>query len=79
MKAYDPQTGGYKEEMSPYDMYHSWAASQYKSKVRVISIMSPEARIRLVACSVHPACARIPTVYSDGVLQVVLCSLLQYT
>ncbi|TFK85435.1 ArfGap-domain-containing protein [Polyporus arcularius HHB13444] len=33
MKAYDPQTGGYKEEMSPYDMYHSWAASQYKSKL----------------------------------------------
>ena len=34
MKSYDPQTGGYKEGMSPYDTYHSWAASQYKEKVR---------------------------------------------
>ena len=33
MKAYDPQTGGYKEGMTPYDTYHSWAASQYKEKV----------------------------------------------
>ena len=32
MKSYDPQTGGYKEGMSPYDTYHSWAASQYKEK-----------------------------------------------
>ena len=34
MKSYDPQTGGYKEGMTPYDTYHSWAASQYKEKVR---------------------------------------------
>ena len=34
IKAYDPQTGGYKEGMNPYDTYHSWAASQYKEKVR---------------------------------------------
>ncbi|KAI0772132.1 ArfGap-domain-containing protein [Trametes elegans] len=33
MKAYDPQTGGYKEGMTPYDTYHSWAASQYKDKL----------------------------------------------
>ena len=34
MKSYDPQTGGYKEGMNPYDTYHSWAGSQYKEKVR---------------------------------------------
>ena len=26
--------GGYKEGMSPYDTYHSWAAAQYREKVR---------------------------------------------
>ena len=34
MKSYDSQSGGYKEGMNPYDTYHSWAASQYKDKVR---------------------------------------------
>ena len=34
MKTYDPQTGGYKDGMNPYDTYHSWAGAQYKSKVR---------------------------------------------
>lgn len=34
MKTYDPETGGYKDGMNPYDTYHSWAGSQYKSKVR---------------------------------------------
>ena len=34
MKTYDAKSGGYKEGMNPYDTYHSWAASQYKSKVR---------------------------------------------
>ncbi|KAH9943235.1 ArfGap-domain-containing protein [Epithele typhae] len=33
IKSYDSQTGGYKEGMSPYDTYHSWAASQYKEKL----------------------------------------------
>ncbi|EIW61669.1 ArfGap-domain-containing protein [Trametes versicolor FP-101664 SS1] len=33
MKTYDPQTGGYKEGMSSYDTYHSWAATQYREKV----------------------------------------------
>ncbi|KAI0720332.1 ArfGap-domain-containing protein [Cerioporus squamosus] len=33
MKTYDPQSGGYKEGMNPSDSYHSWAASQYKSKL----------------------------------------------
>ncbi|KAI1796177.1 ArfGap-domain-containing protein [Ganoderma leucocontextum] len=33
MKSYNPQSGGYKEGMNPYDIYHSWAASQYKEKL----------------------------------------------
>ncbi|KAI0375870.1 ArfGap-domain-containing protein [Pilatotrama ljubarskyi] len=33
MKAYDPQTGGYKEGMNSYDTYHSWAATQYREKL----------------------------------------------
>ncbi|KAI0832637.1 ArfGap-domain-containing protein [Trametes gibbosa] len=33
MKTYDPQTGGYKEGMSSYDTYHSWAATQYREKL----------------------------------------------
>ncbi|KAI0774478.1 hypothetical protein C8Q74DRAFT_1270336 [Fomes fomentarius] len=33
MKSYDPQTGGYKEGITPYDTYHSWAGSQYKEKL----------------------------------------------
>ncbi|OBZ76552.1 ADP-ribosylation factor GTPase-activating protein GCS1 [Grifola frondosa] len=33
IKTYDPVRGGYKEGMSPYDTYHSWAASQYREKL----------------------------------------------
>ena len=34
MKAY-PAEGGWKDGMSPYDTYHSWAATQYREKVRM--------------------------------------------
>lgn len=34
MKAY-PTDGGYTEGMNSHDTYHSWAAAQYKEKVRV--------------------------------------------
>ncbi|KAJ7752817.1 ArfGap-domain-containing protein [Mycena maculata] len=34
MKAYTPtEQGGYKEGNSPYDVYHCWAASQYREKL----------------------------------------------
>ncbi|KAI9068513.1 ArfGap-domain-containing protein [Trametes sanguinea] len=33
MKAYDPETGGYKEGLNSYDTYHSWAATQYREKL----------------------------------------------
>ncbi|KAI0677332.1 ArfGap-domain-containing protein [Trametes maxima] len=33
MKTYDPQTGGYKEDLNSYDTYHSWAATQYREKL----------------------------------------------
>ncbi|KAJ6539676.1 ArfGap-domain-containing protein [Mycena capillaripes] len=34
MKAYSPAgQGGYKEGNSPYDIYHCWAASQYREKL----------------------------------------------
>ncbi|EJF62386.1 ArfGap-domain-containing protein [Dichomitus squalens LYAD-421 SS1] len=33
MRSYNPQTSGWKEGISPYDTYHSWAASQYKEKL----------------------------------------------
>ncbi|KAL4249638.1 ADP-ribosylation factor GTPase-activating protein [Abortiporus biennis] len=32
MKSY-PAEGGYKQDMSPYDTYHCWAASQYREKL----------------------------------------------
>ncbi|XP_006456826.1 hypothetical protein AGABI2DRAFT_195816 [Agaricus bisporus var. bisporus H97] len=32
LNAYDP-SGGYKDGASPYDTYHSWAATQYKQKL----------------------------------------------
>ncbi|PPQ66595.1 hypothetical protein CVT26_009495, partial [Gymnopilus dilepis] len=34
MKSYEPaDLGGYKEGASPYDTYHSWAATQYREKL----------------------------------------------
>ncbi|KAJ6560402.1 hypothetical protein B0H19DRAFT_945541 [Mycena capillaripes] len=34
MKSYSPaEQGGYKEGNSPYDIYHCWAASQYREKL----------------------------------------------
>ncbi|KAK7062025.1 ArfGap-domain-containing protein [Favolaschia claudopus] len=34
MKSYEPaEQGGYKEGNSPYDIYHCWAASQYRAKL----------------------------------------------
>ncbi|KAJ7068584.1 ArfGap-domain-containing protein [Mycena amicta] len=34
MKSYEPaEQGGYKEGNSPYDIYHCWAASQYREKL----------------------------------------------
>ncbi|KAL6305797.1 ArfGap-domain-containing protein [Sparassis latifolia] len=33
MKSYPAGQGGYKEGMSPYDTYHCWAASQYRTKL----------------------------------------------
>ncbi|KAJ7490272.1 ArfGap-domain-containing protein [Mycena galericulata] len=34
MKAYSPaEQGGYKEGNSPYEVYHCWAASQYREKL----------------------------------------------
>ncbi|KAJ7682467.1 ArfGap-domain-containing protein [Mycena polygramma] len=34
MKSYSPaEQGGYKEANSPYDIYHCWAASQYREKL----------------------------------------------
>ena len=32
MKSY--QNGGYTDGMNPHDTYHSWAATQYREKVR---------------------------------------------
>lgn len=32
VKAYPPE-GGYNEGMSPAELYHTWAASQYRDKV----------------------------------------------
>ncbi|THH16415.1 hypothetical protein EW146_g4228 [Bondarzewia mesenterica] len=38
MKSYSPaEQGGYKEDMSSYDKYHCWAATQYREKVHKIS------------------------------------------
>jgi hypothetical protein len=35
MQSYTPaEQGGYKEGMSAHDKYHSWAAAQYREKVR---------------------------------------------
>jgi len=35
MRSYTPvEQGGYKEGMSVHDKYHSWAAAQYREKVR---------------------------------------------
>jgi len=35
MQSYTPvEQGGYKEGMSIHDKYHSWAAAQYREKVR---------------------------------------------
>lgn len=35
MQSYTPvEQGGYKEGMSVHDKYHSWAAAQYREKVR---------------------------------------------
>ena len=35
MRSYSPvDQGGYKEELSAYDTYHCWAATQYREKVR---------------------------------------------
>ena len=36
MQSYTPVgQGGYKEGMSNHDKYHSWAAAQYREKVRL--------------------------------------------
>lgn len=36
MKSYSPQDqGGYSENLSPYDTYHCWAATQYREKVHL--------------------------------------------
>lgn len=33
-----PAEGGWKDGMSPYDTYHSWAATQYREKVCFLSL-----------------------------------------
>ncbi len=63
MESYDPQTGGYKEGMNPYDTYHSWAGSQYKEKVRgalpppCLNLTSLSAERDIVRQRLDPICS----------------------
>lgn len=38
LRSYTPvEQGGYSDTLSPYDTYHSWAATQYREKVRCLT------------------------------------------
>lgn len=48
MRSYSPaEQGGYREGMSPQETYHSWAATQYREKVRVTVNCPPNRRLTL--------------------------------
>lgn len=46
MESYSPaEQGGYKADMSSYDRYHCWAATQYREKVDKVPICPRTARL----------------------------------
>ncbi|KAJ7087412.1 ArfGap-domain-containing protein [Mycena crocata] len=45
---YPPEQGGYKEGNSPYEIYHCWAATQYREKANQLCLAYP------TTCLPHP-------------------------